>query len=228
MPQNEPSPTTRWWEPTGWLRLIQSVWFDQAWYWSNVWPFLKYRPQRWRFNVQAILGTVPSMLVLSGVVGGLLMLVGIPVNWIRMFLDMTLGVIFGQLAITGFSELGNPLESVADNVIFGPIFGIIAVFNTMRGLPTSSGWDIGIRLGFGLLIGIGYGMHQGVARGMKWNLENKTGEIIFISAFFGLLVSLILGNISSALFTALTAVLGIHFSNRWATRELPERTEDEE
>jgi hypothetical protein len=160
-----------WWQPTNWLKLIYSVWIDQAWYRAHIRPKLDDAQQRLRFNIQAILGNALIMLVLLGLLWGISNLSGLSVNWARIATFMVGSTVLAPILITFFSEFQTPTESVADNVIFGLIFNLIAIASALglgseEGIPLSPIADTILRMIVGLIIGASYGLHQGVARGM--------------------------------------------------------------
>ncbi len=214
-----------WWHPTNWLKLAYSVWIDQAWYREHIRPNLDDAKQRLRLNIQAILGNALTMLVMLGLLWGLANLSGLTINWARIATFTIGSTLFVPLLITFFSEFQTPTESVADNVIFGLIFNLIAIASALglgseEGIPLSPMADALLRMVVGLIIGASYGLHQGVARGMRWNLETKRWETVFVACFFGLISGYLLDNFLSGLLAIIPALIGVHYSNEWATRDL--------
>jgi hypothetical protein len=214
-----------WWKPANWLKLAHSVWIDQAWYREHVRPKLDDAQQRLRFNIQAILGNTLIVVVLLGLLWGIANFSGLTVNWARLATFLVGSTILVPVLITFFSEFQTPTESVADNIIFGLIFNLIAIASALGlgsedGIPLSPIADALLRMIVGLIIGASYGLHQGVARGMRWNLETRRWETVFVACFFGLVSGYLLDNLLSGILAIVPALIGVHYSNEWATRDL--------
>jgi hypothetical protein len=218
-----------WWKPANWLKLAHSVWIDQAWYREHIRPQLDDAQQRLRLNIQAILGNALIMIGLLGLLWGIANLSSLTINWARIATFMVGSTVLVPVLITFFSEFQKPTESVADNVIFGMIFNLIAIASGIglgaeEGIPLSPVSDAILRMIVGLIIGISYGLHQAVARGMRWNLTTKRWETVVVACFFGLISGYLLDNLLSGILAIIPALIGVHYSNEWATRDLPEET----
>ena len=171
----------RWWWPGQWLRIVYSVWFDQAWYWRNVRPRLHGRAQGWEIFVQGMLGTAIVALAVVAVTGALLAIAGIPIRWAFMVPTVALGMAVGML----FGILGI-ISRVATSLIAGMVMGMFM----------SVGMGVGVGLGVGLtqgawwkivfsnwslvataaILSVGIGVSQGIDNGRIWPIQSNIGS----------------------------------------------------
>ncbi len=220
---------SRWWWPGQWLRIVYSVWIDQAWYRKNVYPQLKDEQRKRKIFFQAILGTTIVTLTLSFILRYLLTTFSVQIDAKWVLLGSFLGI-FGSVLFTG-TEGEN---KVIDGVILGTNLGVLG--SLFLGLYVFFDGDIdwnlfgGMELWAGclnLILGISYGLRERTVKHERPTLESHylitAGlAIILTFIFFGMLDPdgiLAREYIVLAFISILASVPGAYLGNRWAIRQ---------